>query len=81
MRGKGVKLGWVGEGEREGEREGGKGYGNKEATSHSAKIPTGLLACLVSQRAVSAAWGCCRQLSEMCDSLIVALMASPSLWR
>jgi hypothetical protein len=41
----------------------------------------GLLACPASQRAVRevpAAWSCCRQLSEMCDSAIVAApMAFP----
>jgi hypothetical protein len=41
----------------------------------SVEIPRGRLACPVSQRAVRevpAAWECCRQLSEMCDSPIVA---------
>jgi hypothetical protein len=86
-----VKLGWAGVGGWGVVGEG-RGGGNNEAqhewarssgqsTSLSAVIPRGLSACPVSQRAVRevpAAWSCCRQLSEMCDSPIVAApMASP----
>jgi hypothetical protein len=49
----------------------------------SAATPKRPLACPVSQRVVRkvpAAWSCCRQLSEVCDSPIVAApMASPPL--
>ena len=78
--------------EGEGRGWGGGEGGSKEAqhewarsggqsTSLSAATPGGLLACPVSQRAVRevpAAWECCRWLSEICDSPIVAApMASP----
>ena len=82
----GVKLvGWEegGEGgerdDKEAQHEWARSGG--QSTSLSAAMPRGLSACPVSQRAVRevpAAWSCCRQLSEMCDSPIVAApMASP----
>jgi hypothetical protein len=88
MGGSGV---WVVWGREDGGEGRGRG-GNKEAqdewarsggqsTSLSAATPRGRLACPVNQRAVRevpTAWECCLQLSEMCDSPIVAApMASP----
>jgi len=77
-----VGVGWEEEGggdDKEAQHEWARSGG--QSTSLSAAMPRGLSACPVSQRAVRevpAAWECCRWLSEICDSPIVAApMASP----